>query len=303
MSDSSRAARSARSLSDVLAQTGAQLSALAPGVESAGEVATRARELVAAVLDRAPSSLVPRGRIDLNVCAHDVERITRAIERLGRGMPFAYAVGTAAFRHLTLHVDERVLIPRPETELLVDHVLRLTADATGGLAADIGTGSGALALALAQEARFDRIIATDISTDALDVARENARRLAPLLRSTVEFRDGADLVPIAGESVTMLVSNPPYIAYAEAHALPALVRNWEPPTALFAPDEGMARYEALLRGGPAVLAPGAWVVLECDSRRAEATADIARNAGAYADIRVYDDLTGRPRILVARFAG
>lgn len=297
MSDDSRASTGARLLADVLAQTRARIS------ERMGEreATTQARELVAAVLDRSPSSLVDSGLAGHPVSADNVERISRAIDRLQRGAPFAYAVGNAAFRHLTLQVDERVLIPRPETELLIDHVLRLTGGTSGGLAVDIGTGSGAIALALAQEARFDRIIGTDLSTDALALARANAAHLAPMLRSPVEFRAGSDLEPIAGESVTMLVSNPPYIAYTEAHALPALVRNWEPPTALFAPDDGMARYRALLHGAPAVLAAGAWVVLECDSRRADATADIAREVGAYADIQVYDDLSGRPRVLVARF--
>ncbi len=301
MNDESRAAVGARFLADVLAETSARMSK--HGTASGSKAAARARELVAAVLDRAPSSLMTGGRTDQPVSASDVQRVYRAIDRLQRGMPFAYAVGTAAFRHLMLQVDERVLIPRPETEVLIDHVLRLTAGASGGLAVDIGTGSGAIALALAHEAHFHRIIATDISTDALDVARDNARRLEPLLNSHVEFRVGADLEPVGGESVTMLVSNPPYIAYAEAHSLPSLVRNWEPPTALFAPNDGMARYVALLRGAPAVLAPAAWVVLECDSRRAHATADIARDVGAYSDIQVYDDLTGRPRVLVARFTG
>ncbi len=300
MNGASRVAPGARSLAEVLAEVEARLVA---EQSSASGASMRARELVAAVLDRAPASIVHDKQRDGTVSASDAERIASAIDRLQRGMPFAYAVGTAAFRHLTLHVDERVLIPRPETELLIDHVLRLTAGTTGGLAVDIGTGSGAIALALAQEARFDRVIATDISADALDVARDNARRLAALLYSPLEFRIGADLAPLCRESVSMLVSNPPYIAYTEAHALPALVRNWEPPTALFAPDEGMARYAALLRGAPELLAPGAWVVLECDSRRAQATADLARAVGAYADIQVYDDLTGRPRILVARFPG
>ena len=149
---------------------GTLLGELSAGLESAGVVQARdeARDIVAAVLD------VPRfwpstnrdARID--VTAADEAR--RAAAARARGAPFAYAVGRAAFRHLTLAVDPRVLIPRQETEGLVDLVL--TAEAGGsGTVVDVGTGSGAIALALATEGRFDRVIATDVSRDAIDVAR------------------------------------------------------------------------------------------------------------------------------------
>lgn len=261
-------------------------------------------ELVAAVLQRGRASLALRARAGDTVSAVHAERVSQAATRLARGMPFAYAVGTAAFRHLVLAVDERVLIPRPETELLVDHVLRLRAGQPGGTAIDVGTGSGAIALALAQEGDFARVIATDISADALHVARGNASRCADLLRTPVEFRQGSDLAPCAEllPRASVIVSNPPYIAYAEANTLPALVRNWEPPTALFAPEEGLARYHALLAGAPEVLEPGGWLVLECDSTRAEATRALATECGVYAEVVLHADLTGRPRVLVARLA-
>src|SRR5581483_7272493 len=99
------------------------------------------------------------------------------------GAPFAYAVGRAAFRHLTLDVDPRVLIPRQETEVLVEAVLEWVGSADGGVAVDIGTGSGAIALALASEGPFARVIATDVSREALAVARGNVERLAPALRA------------------------------------------------------------------------------------------------------------------------
>ena len=103
--------------------------------------------------------------------------------------------------------------------------------------------------------------------------------------------------------MALLVSNPPYIAYSEADALPRAVRDWEPPTALFAPHEGMARYRRLLQGAPDLLRPGGWVVLECDATRADETAAIARATGRYAQVEVHPDLAGRPRVLVARLAG
>jgi len=262
--------------------------------------ADTARALIAAVLDRSWSAMRLTERDHAPLAQIDVQRVRDAVTRARTGMPFAYAVGSAAFRHLVLHVDERVLIPRSETELLVDHVLRLTHASSGGVAVDVGTGSGAIALALAQEGAFDRVIGTDISADALAVARINRDRVAALLRSPVEWRLGADLTPVQGLAVRVIVSNPPYIAFSEAAALPPSVRDWEPPTALFADDNGMARYEVLLRGAPALLEPNGWIVLECDARRARETATLAERIGAYDRVRVYDDLTGRARVLVAQ---
>ncbi len=262
-----------------------------------------ARRFVAAVLDRSPAAVAMALARNESVPTDDCRRVVAAVERLAQGMPFAYAVGTAAFRHLLLQVDRRVLIPRPETELLVDHVLRLCADVSGGIAVDIGTGSGAIALALAQEGRFDRVIATDISDDALVVARGNADRLASEIGTVVEFRRGADLAPVLELPVSVLVSNPPYIAFQEAESLPALVRNWEPPTALFAAADGMARYAAILAQAPSVVVPKGWLVLECDANRAEQTLELVRGTGAFGALALHKDLAGRPRVLTAQRTG
>lgn len=256
-------------------------------------------------------SLTGRSLADLRLPLHRgdaappdlVARVEEALARLQAGMPMAYAVGVAAFRHLELHVDPRVLIPRPETEIAVEHALRVCADRAGGVAADIGTGSGAIALALAMEGTFDRVIATDVSTDALDVARANAERVRGALRCPVEFRLGADLAPLAGERLRLLVSNPPYIAHAEADALPAAVRDWEPPSALFAADEGMARYVAIVAGAPSVLEDGGWLVFECDARRAGRVAALFQASRRWDDVRVERDLTGRERVCLARYGG
>ena len=224
-----------------------------------------------------------------------------AAQRRARGMPFAYAAGRAAFRHLTLLVDERVLIPRAETEELVQAVLDAGHDEPGGLAIDLGTGSGAIALALATEGRFAQIIATDTSTSALEVARANAARLAAKgKRLNVEFRSGAWLAPVLRERARVIVSNPPYIAVDEAPALPASVRDWEPPLALFSADSGMRDIAIIIRGAPAVLEPGGLLALEVDSRRASLAAELALADGRYRDVSVRLDLTGRERILLAR---
>jgi release factor glutamine methyltransferase len=229
-----------------------------------------------------------------------VAAVWGAARKRAEGAPFAYAVGRAAFRHLTLDVDERVLIPRQETEVLVEAVLECTADRAGGIAVDIGTGSGAIALALATEGRFDRVIATDISLGALAVARANVARLAPALRAPVELRRGALVAPVQDVRARAVVSNPPYIAYEEAPALPRSVRDWEPPIALFSAGDGMTVTAALIRGAAAVLEPGGLLALEVDSRRASLAAELALADGRYRDVSVRLDLAGRERILLAR---
>lgn len=291
--------------------------------DPSSDAVDEARWLVSSVLGLSLSELSVRMLAGTTIDESGLAAIDDALLKLRSGEPFAYAVGTAEFRHLTLRVDRRVLIPRPETEVVVEEVLRATAGAPGGLAIDIGTGSGAIALSLALEGHFDRIVATDISADALDVARENARRLShepcTMIRGTissrrqfpnasdkplapVEFRQGADLAPVTGLRARVLVSNPPYIAYGEAASLSSSVRNWEPPVALFADNGGMARYEALISGVADVVEPGGWLVLELDSSRAARTADLALQAGL-SEIRVVPDLFGRDRVLVARVRG
>ena len=230
----------------------------------------------------------------------DVDEAMRAAERLAGGAPIQYAARRAAFRHLALFVDERVLIPRPETELLVDAVLEATKGVAGGTVVDVGTGSGAIALALASEGHFDNVIATDISHDALRVARMNAERLAPTLRAAVDFRQGSGLLPVPERGLRAIVSNPPYIAFEEAAALPALVRDWEPSVALFAGDQGMSITKALVHDAAAHLAPGGVLALEVDVRRAGLVAELAASHGRYEAVKVLLDLTGRERFVVAR---
>ena len=178
--------------------------------------------------------------------------------------------------------------------------MRVTAARAGGIAVDIGTGSGAIALALATEGRYDLVIATDVSADALDVAMENAALVNPPTR--VEFRQGADLAPLDGLRARVIVANPPYIAYEEAAALPTSVRDWEPATALFAADGGMARYDVLLAAAIRYLEPGGSFVVEVDARRARETAARAEQQG-WLDVRLVRDLAGRERVLMARAPG
>ena len=223
-----------------------------------------------------------------------------AADRRAAGAPLQYAAGQAAFRHLTLAVDERVLIPRPETEVLVDLVLEATRATPGGVVVDVGTGSGAIALALASEGTFARVIATDVSLDALAVARANVARCAAALRAPVELRHGSLLAPVPERGLSAVVSNPPYIALDEAASLPASVRDWEPFVALFSGANGMAAIARLVREAAPALAPGGLLALEVDARRASSAAELAVSHGGYADVRVMLDLTGRERFVVAR---
>jgi release factor glutamine methyltransferase len=253
-----------------------------------------AGDIIAEIVD-APRFWVAQHRDDL-VAPVVIELARAAALKRARGAPFAYAVGRAAFRHLRLVVDERVLIPRQETEVLVDEILKRV---PGGVVADVGTGSGAIALALASEGSYDFVIATDVSTAALAVAAENLRRCVGVLRCPVELVAGSLLAPLEGRRVDAVVANPPYIAHAEARALPETVRNWEPPTALFSGEDGMRDTAELIRRAPAVLRAGGLLALEVDARRAGRAADLARAEPRLRDVIVRPDLTGRDRILLA----
>jgi release factor glutamine methyltransferase len=251
---------------------------------------------------------VPRSWIVLNKHAPldaDLARAAHvAARRLAAGAPFAYAVGRAQFRHLNLAVDSRVLIPRPETEVLVGEILLRfhamhTDAADWGVAIDIGTGSGAIALSLATEGRFARVIATDSSLDALDVAKQNAMLATPGRRCPVEFRCGSLIGPVRGITARLLVSNPPYIAFGEAEQLPASVRNWEPPTALLSGSSGLDATAAIVQGGVSLLESGGVLALEVDERRASLVADMVMAETAYVDVGVVLDLTGRERFVFA----
>lgn len=223
-------------------------------------------------------------------------RYREAVERRVGGEPAAYATGTAGFRWLELKIDPRVLIPRPETEGLVEHVLAWAGTRDAAAVLDVGTGSGCIALSLATEGGFRRIVATDASTAALEMARENAARLAP--RVPVEFRRGDLLEPVAGETFDAIVSNPPYVTAEEFEALDDGVRLFEPREALVSPEGGLRHSRRLLEGAAPLLAPGGLLALEVDSTRAEATLRLAREAG-WRGARLESDLFGRLRYLLA----
>lgn len=275
---------------------GELVASIADRLTSAGihDAAAEARDLVAAVVGA--NRFWPRLHTDNVVSLEVATRARTMAMRRASGMPFAYAVGRAAFRHLTLHVNESVLIPRQETEVLIDLILARRAT---GTVADVGTGSGAIALALASEGRYERIIATDIGRDAIDIARRNALDLASELYGTIDLRTGDLLAPLAGEQLAVLVSNPPYIAFEEAAQLPAAVRDWEPAHALFSGGHGLDVTRRIIAGAPALLCSGGLLALEVDSRRALQVAECAAANGSFSQVEVHQDLQGRDRFVLA----
>jgi release factor glutamine methyltransferase len=268
---------------------------------SFAEPQREAREIISALLD------VPRFWPTVNggVVVSDATRQNAhaAVRKRVKGAPLAYAVGRASFRHLTLAVDERALIPRPETEQLVDLVLEAVGDEPGGVAIDVGTGTGALALALATEGRFGRVYAVDLSLDALAVARRNVELARSALRAPVELVHGSLLAPLLDVRARVVISNPPYIAFGESAGLPASVRDWEPAVALYSGADGLDATRRLLRQAADVLEPRGVLALEVDTRRASLVAEMAARERRFESVRVELDLTGRERFVLARRKG
>ena len=221
-----------------------------------------------------------------------VQRFWKAVEQRQQGMPFAYIVGRVGFRTLELAIDPRALIPRPETEALVELVLR---HGQRGLAADIGTGSGCIALALAVEGDFDRVVAVERSAAAAALARENIERIAP--QTPVEIREGNLLTPLVdkGERGTyrVIVANPPYLTDAEFAELDASVREFEPREALVSGGSGLDATRGIFAGAGLLLERGGLLALEIDERRSEAVRALGKDYGW--DVTIQNDVFGCPR--------
>lgn len=225
------------------------------------------------------------------------------LARRESGEPVQYVLGRWAFRRLDLMVDRRVLIPRPETEVVAEVALeeldRLAAPGLTMTAVDLGTGSGALGLSLAIERTDTEVILTDVSAGALEVASANLTGLGRAA-TRVRILQGSwfsALPPSRRGEIHLIVSNPPYVAAGED--LPASVRDWEPIQALVAGPAGTEALEEVLAGSREWLAPGGAVVVELAPHQMEATTERATDLG-YDHLRVVADLAGRERVLVAR---
>jgi release factor glutamine methyltransferase len=219
------------------------------------------------------------------------------IARRAKREPVAYILGRWGFRGLDLDVDPRVLVPRPETELLVDRCLALVNGVVGPDVLDVGTGSGAIALALASELPEARVIGCDVSAEALEVARANGERLG----IDIEWVESDLLAAVAGRRFHLIVSNPPYVAAGEIDALEPEVRDWEPRRATVAGESGLEAIERLCAEAPAALEPGGAFVLEVGAGQASAVAALLESAGL-AGVGRDPDHAGIERIVWGRAA-
>ena len=217
------------------------------------------------------------------------------IERRTHGEPVAYLTGVRGFHALELHVTPGVLIPRPDTEVLVDLALqRIPADADRNVA-DLGTGSGAIALAIAKARPRTRVVATDISAAALEVARGNAARLGI---GNVEFRQGIWCASLDSERFDAIVSNPPYIATGDPCLHEGDLR-FEPPRALSPGVDGLSALRTIIDEAPAHLRPGGWLLLEHGFDQGADVRDLLLDRGL-AEVFTQNDLEGRERVTGGR---
>ena len=225
----------------------------------------------------------------LSAAEEDV--LAELVARRCRREPLQYVLGEWGFRRLTLTVDRRALIPRPETEVVVGRALALLAGREAPAVLDVGAGSGAIALAIADEHPGARVLGIDSSAAALSLARENAERCG--LDVELELHDLFDGLPAGPWD--LVVSNPPYVPLADRDGLAPEVRDWEPVAAL----HGAAATEATARAALAVLADGGVLVLEVGDGQAGDVVSLLRSL-RYSDIRVTNDLAGRPRVVEGR---
>ncbi|MEX0848483.1 MAG: peptide chain release factor N(5)-glutamine methyltransferase [Ilumatobacteraceae bacterium] len=232
-----------------------------------------------------------------------VAHLDAMVGRVRAGEPVQYVLGHWSFRRLDLLVDRRVLIPRPETELLVEHAMRLLAGRPRPLVlADLGTGSGAIGLSFAMELRHDdlEVWISDASPDALDVARAN---LAGIGRAATNVRvaHGSWFEALPADrrgSFDLIASNPPYVR-ADADALEPIVRDWEPAAALFSGGDGLDDVRQIGAGAPEWLSPGGWLIMEIGAEQGAPAQQVLREAGL-GDVTVLADLAGLHRFVVGR---
>ena len=253
-----------------------------------------AQWLVAHVARTSRSELRADSRRELSEV--EVAQLRALVGRRLRREPLAYVLGAWGFRRLTLKVDRRALVPRPETELLVERALARLRGLEAPRVLDVGVGSGAIAIAIADEHAGATVVALDSSAAAVELARENAEAAGVATRVAVSVRDVVQ--GLSPDAFDLVVANPPYVPEAELEELEPEVRDWEPREALV--DRGQTTLIA--RAARDVLKPGGWLALETRP-------DAARNLRAeldslgYVETLVTRDLAGRERIVEARWPG
>ncbi len=227
------------------------------------------------------------------------ERALALAERRARGEPLQYVTGTVGFRRLDLVVGSGVFIPRPETELVAEKAMDHLP--SGGVVVDVGTGSGAIALAIKDERPDATVVATEFLPDALAWARQNVQATG----LDVRLLEGDLFAPLGKElrgRVHVVVTNPPYVPTEESHLLPVDVAEHEPGEALFAESGGLAMIARIAQEARDVLLGGGWLVMEIGDRQDKPVEAILLDAG-YSSVTIDKDLTERPRIASARHDG
>jgi len=222
-------------------------------------------------------------------------RYDHALAQRSSGLPTQYITGHQEFWSMDLLVTPAVLIPRPETEHLIESVLPLARALANPRIVDVGTGSGCIALALAKEVRQAEILATDISPAALEVAHANAARHQ--LEPRIQFHQADLLLGLQAKPFDLVVSNPPYVGDSEADQVQLEVRKFEPREAVFAGPTGLEIIERLVPQAQAALKPGGWLVMEISGT---IVAGVRRLLAGWNGVEITTDLQGIPRVVEAR---
>lgn len=254
-----------------------------------------ARRIAEEASGREPAELI--AFIESPVTRRVLAHFDEMVERRMNGEPLQYVLGRWGFRTLDVHVDRRVLIPRPETEIVVEHALGVIDELDARRVVDLGTGSGVIALSIAAERNRVSVWATDASSAALDVARANLAGLG-MAGTRVQVCAGDWFAALPGElegTIDVVVANPPYVATTDS--LPPEVADWEPLDALYAGPRGLDAIAHILEQAPAWLASPGAVVLEIGDTHAPAVTELA---SSFDSTSVHRDLAGRPRVLIAR---
>jgi release factor glutamine methyltransferase len=249
--------------------------------------------LFAAGLSRTAFLVHPNDELELAAATH----FEVLLERRHEGEPIQYITGACEFYGLPFRVTSDVLIPRPETEHLVECILELAPLFAEPRIVDVGTGSGAIAVALAHKLPNAHIAATDVPQATLNLARENATRNG--VRDRIRFFQGDLLAPVAEERFDIVVSNPPYVPSADRDSLSVEVRDFEPGLALFAGEDGLDVYRRLIPAAFAVLASSGLIALEIGCGQRDAVNSLLSEAG-FGEVELRPDLQGIPRLALAR---
>jgi release factor glutamine methyltransferase len=235
---------------------------------------------------------------DQGVSAEAADRFHALVERRLSFEPLQYIIGRTSFMGLEIGVEAGVLIPRPETETVVEHALELIKPLDAPSVLDIGTGSGCIAIAIKHFQPAARVSACDVSTEALAIAEKNARDLDLDVRFLHADILSSGVGAVLSGTFDLIISNPPYIPGDEASSLQAEVRDFEPHRALFTGDDPMTFYRVISRFAENALTPGGYLVFETHADFGQEVVDLLSES-EFANVKLHDDLSGRPRVVVA----